>query len=119
MSLNVTSLHPTSPQTRRERPPVEAGPRSTASAPASECRALVTLAPAGKAEPSSAPAPSSMPSGTRRTDAAYLAHLIATAERLPQTRARCRAEPAAAAALYRDMTARVMGATSMDCIRVG
>jgi hypothetical protein len=36
----------------------------------------------------------------RHPDAAFLAHLIATAQSLPQTRARRRAEPDAACAVY-------------------
>jgi len=35
-----------------------------------------------------------------RADAKFVAHLIATAAHVPQTRARCRAEPADARAAY-------------------
>jgi hypothetical protein len=54
--------------------------------------ALVPLAPA-REEPA-------LPSG-RRANADFVAHLIATAAGLPQTRARRRAEPQHALAVYR------------------
>jgi hypothetical protein len=53
-------------------------------------RALVVLAPAAAAEPS-----------TIYRQAAFLAHLIAVKDHLPQTRERRRAEPAEAIAAYR------------------
>lgn len=59
-------------------------------APAVESRALVVLTPAA--------APSE-PCGYRQ--AAFLAHLIATKEQVPQTRERRRAEPGEAIAAYR------------------
>jgi hypothetical protein len=42
-----------------------------------------------------------------RPDAAFIAQLIATADHAPQTRARCRAEPAAATACYHDSVRRL------------
>lgn len=53
-------------------------------------RALVVLAPAAAPEPS-----------TIYRQAAFLAHLIAVKDHLPQTRERRRAEPAEAIAAYR------------------
>jgi hypothetical protein len=63
-----------------------------AGAPA-ECRALARVSPV---EPEAAPL-----RWYRHPEAAFLAHLIATAQGLPQTRARRRAEPEAACAAYR------------------
>jgi hypothetical protein len=60
-------------------------------APAGDSRALVTLMPATVTR---------QPSGSHR-QAAFLAHLIATKDQLPQTRERRRAEPAEAIAAYR------------------
>ena len=60
-------------------------------APAGESRALVALTPAAAAH---------QPSESHR-QAAFLAHLIATKDQLPQTRERRRAEPAEAIAAYR------------------
>ena len=60
-------------------------------APAGESRALVALTPAAAARP---------PSESHR-QAAFLTHLIATKDQLPQTRERRRAEPAEAIAAYR------------------
>jgi hypothetical protein len=57
----------------------------------SEGRALVALEPEVIAPP---------PHHRTRCDAAFLAHLIATAEQVPQLRERCRAEPNEAAAIY-------------------
>lgn len=121
MSLNVTNLPPISAQAHRDRRPDTARPSSVAPsasvAHAGESRALVPIGPA-RETPMFADTPT--PTASRRTDAAYLAHLIATAERMPQTRARCRAEPAAAAAFYRNVTARVVtDGAPMDCVRVG
>jgi hypothetical protein len=69
-------------------------PRQTASAPrdkqTSASRALIPLQPV---------APGDTPLRTR-PQAAYLAHLIATKDKVPQTRERRRAEPAAAIAVY-------------------
>jgi len=56
-------------------------------------RALVTTA----AEPAT-----EQTAGALHREAAFLAHLIATKEQEPQTRARRRAEPAVAIAAYRD-----------------
>ena len=60
-------------------------------APAGASRALVALTPA---------AATYKPSESHR-QAAFLAHLIATKDQLPQTRERRRAEPAEAIAAYR------------------
>ena len=60
-------------------------------APAGESRALVALTPA---------AATYKPSESHR-QAAFLAHLIATKDQLPQTRERRRAEPGEAIAAYR------------------
>jgi hypothetical protein len=62
-----------------------------AGAPA-ECRALARVS---QVEPDAAPV-----RWHRQPEAAFLAHLIATAQGLPQTRARRRAEPEAACAVY-------------------
>ena len=59
-------------------------------APAGESRALVALMPAAAPH---------KPSESHR-QAAFLAHLIATKDQLPQTRERRRAEPAEAIAAY-------------------
>jgi hypothetical protein len=60
-------------------------------------RDLLSVAPPGPArEPSDL---------SRRPCAGFLAHLIATAEQLPQTRERRRAEPAVAIAAYRTAAA--------------
>jgi len=60
-------------------------------APADESRALVALMPATAARQSC----------ESHRKAAFLAHLIATKDQLPQTRERRRAEPAEAIAAYR------------------
>jgi thioredoxin-like negative regulator of GroEL len=57
----------------------------------SESRALVLLEPELIAP---------HPHRPSRCDAAFLAHLIAMAEQVPQLRERCRAEPQDAAAAY-------------------
>ncbi len=62
-----------------------------ADAPAAESRSLIAVSPMPAA---------SEPSVNYR-DAAFLAHLIATKEQLPQTRERRRAEPGDAIAAYR------------------
>jgi hypothetical protein len=56
-----------------------------------ESRALVVLEPEIVAPP---------PRRASRCDAAFLAHLIATVEQVPQLRERCRANPHDAAAVY-------------------
>ena len=64
--------------------------------PETESRALITI---------EAPAPSERtPRVTRHPSAGFLAQLIATQMLAPQTRARRRAEPAEAMAVYRSMT---------------
>ena len=62
-------------------------------APADASRALVALTPTAAVR---------QPSESHR-QAAFLAHLIATKDQLPQTRERRRAEPAEAIAAYRAM----------------
>ena len=73
---------------------VDRSPREASSAPrdkqTSASRALIPLQPV---------APGDTPLRTR-TQAAYLAHLIATKDKLPQTRERRRAEPAEVIAVY-------------------
>ena len=65
--------------------------RDSAPTPTSESRALIALSPAAAAyEPSA-----------NYRQAAFLAHLIATKNHLPQTRERRRAEPTEAIAAYR------------------
>ena len=50
--------------------------------------------------PAARPTPRAARSGRQRPDAAFLAHLIATREQVPQTRARRRHEPEHAAGAY-------------------
>ena len=57
----------------------------------SDGRALISLSPARICSP---------PQAAIRQPAAFLAHLIATAQALPQTRERRRVEPQAAIAIY-------------------
>jgi hypothetical protein len=65
-------------------------------APETESRALIAV---------EAPAPSERtPRVTRHPSAGFLAQLIATQMQAPQTRARRRAEPEEAMAVYRSMT---------------
>jgi hypothetical protein len=65
-------------------------------APETESRALIAI---------EAPAPSERaPRVTRHPSAGFLAQLIATQMQAPQTRARRRAEPEEATAVYRSMT---------------
>jgi hypothetical protein len=63
----------------------------------SENRAMVVLEPEVIAP---------HPHRTSRCDAAFLAHLIAMAEQVPQMRERCRAEPSEAAAAYQASNTR-------------
>jgi hypothetical protein len=63
----------------------------------SESRALVLLEPEIIAP---------HPHRAGRCDAAFLAHLIAMAEQVPQMRERCRAEPHEATAAYQAALAR-------------
>ena len=70
-------------------------PADTSASAAAEARALVPAA-----------APTSQhdwPAASQRPCAGFLAHLIATAGHLPQTRERRRAEPEDAIAVYRSM----------------
>ena len=73
---------------------VDRAPREASSAPrdkqTSASRALIPLQPIAAGD---------TPLRTR-TQAAYLAHLIATKDKVPQTRERRRAEPAEAIAVY-------------------
>ena len=64
-----------------------------AEAPTSECRALVAVSPAKPRE-------TTLQAPAARSTAAFLAHLIATAEGLPQTREKRRLEPQEASRLY-------------------
>ena len=67
--------------------------RPPAEPKASECRALVAVNPA-KPRETLRPVPAA------RASSAFLAHLIATAEGLPQTREKRRLEPQEATRLY-------------------
>jgi hypothetical protein len=67
--------------------------RHKANAEPSSCRALVAVTPVAPREPVR-PAPAS------RASAAFLAHLIATAEGAPQTREKRRLEPEEVSRLY-------------------
>jgi hypothetical protein len=62
-----------------------------------ECRSLVVVDPSGRKD---APLPRLLPA------ASFLAHLIATAQQAPQTRARRQAEPGEASARYAATAAR-------------
>jgi hypothetical protein len=74
-----------------------AGPAATAPGSPEPGRDLLSVAP---------PGPTHEPTDlSRRPYAGFLAHLIATAEQLPQTRERRRAEPAEAIAAYRTTAA--------------
>jgi hypothetical protein len=64
----------------------------------SENRALVALEPELIAP---------QPQHRVRCDAAFLTHLIATAEQVPQLREKCRAEPQEAAAAYQAAVERL------------
>jgi hypothetical protein len=68
--------------------------------PPEPSRALVPIAPAR-------PYPDR--TATHRPSAGFLAHLIATAQQMPQTRMRRRAEPAHASALYAAASGAVRG----------
>jgi len=70
--------------------------RETQAPAAQPSRALAVIAP---------PAARETPAG--RSDAAFLAHLIATNAQAPQTRTKRRAEPAEAIAAYRAMAGLV------------
>lgn len=63
----------------------------------SESRALVCVEPE-----TAAPHTHRVP----RSDAAFIAHLIAMVEQVPQTREKCRAEPQDADAVYQDAIRR-------------
>jgi len=62
------------------------------------CRALVPVHHQPRPAPAAAPA---------RPSAAFLAHLIATAQQTPQTREKCRIEPRAAILAYQAVNARM------------
>lgn len=68
--------------------------------PETEIRALIPVRPAAASDRSPRP--------TRHPAAPFLAQLIATRMQAPQTRARRRAEPEDAMAVYRSMTKPVM-----------
>ncbi len=85
------------PASAGRRTPHEAHARQ---APETESRALITI---------EAPALSERtPRVTRHPSAGFLAQLIATHMQAPQTRARRRAEPGEAMAVYRSMTKPVL-----------
>ena len=67
-------------------------------APVTETRALIAIEATASSERA--------PQVTRHPAAAFLAHLIATKMQAPQTRARRRAEPEEAIAVYQAMTAK-------------
>ena len=71
----------------------------------SECRALVPLEPAASDERVSRRAPPQ--------HAAFVAHLIATAKQVPQTRERRRAEPDEAIAAYNAAIGRAQSLVMM------
>jgi hypothetical protein len=66
--------------------------RPPAEAETSACRALVAVSPVKPREP--------MLRAPARSSAAFIAHLIATAEGLPQTREKRRLDPQEASRLY-------------------
>ncbi len=74
--------------------------------PATQSRALVPIAPSRLQD--------GRPT-TRVPCAAFLAHLIATAQRAPQTRARRRAEPADACAAYATASTAAIPAPTRYC----
>jgi hypothetical protein len=78
-------------------------PRRSATRQPEPQTALIAIAPAAQAERSW--------TRTRHPGAPFLAHLIATQMQAPQTRARRRAEPQEAIALYRAATAAVPAGT--------
>jgi hypothetical protein len=79
-----------------------------AGAPA-QCRALARVP---HVEPEAAP-----PSWRHgQPEAAFLAHLIATAQGAPQTRARCRAEPGDACEAYARASERLTSAGDVDAL---
>ncbi len=63
----------------------------------SECRALVAIEPEIVAPP---------PHRVMHSDAAFIAHLIAMAEQVPQMREKCRAAPLEADTVYQDAIKR-------------
>jgi hypothetical protein len=73
--------------------------RASAKAPASPCRALVAVSPVKPRE-------SLRPKPAARASAAFLAHLIATAEGMPQTCEKRRLAPEEASQLYAAAQAR-------------
>ena len=89
---------------RSELSPVGRGRPSTGRARGDEVVGRTSASASGRALVPTAfiPAPESGLDGftTSRPSVQFLAQLIATALRAPQTRARCRAEPADASAVY-------------------
>ena len=76
------------------------GETRKADTPETESRALIAI---------EAPSPGDhAPRATRHPAAAFVAQLIATQMQAPQTRARRRAEPGEASAVYRSMTKPVI-----------
>ena len=76
------------------------GETRKADAPDTESRALIAIEAPSRAHHA--------PRATRHPAAAFVAQLIATRMHAPQTRARRRAEPEEAAAVYRSMTKPVI-----------
>ena len=89
---------------RSELSPVGRGRPSTGRAWRDEVVGRTSASASGRALVPTAPVPVSAPDldgfTTSRPSVPFLAQLIATALRAPQTRARCRAEPADASAVY-------------------
>ncbi len=89
-----------------DRTAIRLAPRHTPSdagepeATETETRALITVGPIAASERS--------PLTSQRPAAAFVAQLIATQMHAPQTRARRRAEPEEAIAIYRSMTKPVV-----------
>lgn len=79
---------PAGPFVRRNLPQNGDGPTEVGGS-----RALIAVAPVLRSD--------SAPTSSRRPAANFLAHLIATAQQAPQTRARRRAEPDVAITSYR------------------
>jgi hypothetical protein len=93
--IGAAAIGPTPRRSATRQPEPQTAP--------AESRALIAIAPAAQAERSW--------TRTRHPGAPFLAHLIATQMQAPQTRARRRAEPQEAIALYRAATAAVPAGT--------
>jgi hypothetical protein len=93
--ITRTTATAAGPVARVRRP----APNPDAGALAEGGRALIAVAPAAGSD--------LPPTISRRPSASFLAHLIATAEQAPQTRARRRADPQLAISIYRSAAADV------------